>query len=137
MALLVGDGSFQFGVQALWSAARYEVPIAIFVFNNHSYQANRLALHKYGGRAAATGKYIGSYLGSPTIDNVKIAQGYGVDGEHVREPEALGSAIDRCLAIVASGRPYVVDVSIQPRFSGAGSTWHAAFSIGRGQPRES
>jgi len=137
VALLLGDGSFQFGVQALWSAARYEVPIAIFVFNNHSYQANRLALHKYGGRAAETGKYIGSYLGSPEIDNVKIAQGYGVDGERVREPEELARAIDRCLEIVASGRPYVVDVTIQPRFAGASSTWHAAFSIARGQARQS
>ena len=104
VALLLGDGSFQFGVQALWSAARYEVPVAIFIFNNHAYQANRLALHKYGGRAAQTGKYIGSYLGSPEIDNVKIAHGYGVDGERVQEPQELGEAIDRCLEAVASGR---------------------------------
>lgn len=137
VALLIGDGSFQFGIQALWSAARYEVPIAIFIFNNHAYQANRLALHKYGGRAAETGKYIGSYLGSPEIDNVEIAHGYGVDGERVQEPQELGEAIDRCLEAVASGRPYVLDVTIQPRFSGADSTWHASFSIGRGQPRQS
>jgi len=31
---LVGDGSFQFGVEALWSAVRYEVPIPIVVWNN-------------------------------------------------------------------------------------------------------
>jgi len=137
VALLLGDGSFQFGVQALWSAARYEVPIAIIIFNNNAYQANRLALHKYGGRAAETGKYIGSYLGSPKIDNVKIAQGYGVDGARVQKPEELEQAIDRCLETVSSGRPYVLDVTIQPRFSGAGSTWHASFSIARGQPRQS
>ncbi len=137
VALVLGDGSFQFGVQALWSAARYEVPIAIIIFNNRAYQANRLALHRYGGRAAETGKYVGSYLGSPEIDNVKIAEGYGVDGECVSEPDGLPAAIDRCLQAVAAGRPYVLDVVIQPRFSGAGSTWHAAFSIARRQPRSS
>jgi len=127
--LLVGDGSFQFGVQALWSAARYKIPVAVIIWNNHAYQANRLALHRYGGRAAENGKYTGTYLGSPTIDNIRIARGYGVDGEKVSEPDKLGEAIDRCIKTVASGSPYVLDVSIQPRFAGADSTWFDAFSI--------
>lgn len=124
VVLLVGDGSFQFGIQALWSAARYRVPVAIIVWNNNAYQANRHALHRYGKRAAMTGHYIGTYLGSPTIDNVKIANGYGIDGERVEDPKLLGGAIDRCLAQLESGKPYVLDVAIQPRFGGADSTWH-------------
>lgn len=127
--LLIGDGSFQFGVQALWSAARYKVPVAIVIWNNRAYQANRRALHRYGGKAAASGKYTGCYLGSPTIDNVRIAKGYGVDGEIVTNPERLGEAIDRCLKTVNSGYPYVLDVSIQPRSWGADSTWFDAFTI--------
>lgn len=127
--LLVGDGSFQFGVQALWSAARYKIPVAIIIWNNLAYQANRRALHKYGGRAAASGKYTGCYLGSPTINNVQIAHGYGVDGEKVTDPEKLGEAIDRCLKTVASGYPYVLDISVQPRFPGADSTWFDEFTI--------
>jgi thiamine pyrophosphate-dependent acetolactate synthase large subunit-like protein len=128
-ALLVGDGSFQFGVQALWSAARYKVPLAVIIWNNLAYQANRRALHQYGGRSATSGKYTGCYLGSPTIDNVQIARGYGVDGEKVSDPEKLGEAIDRCFKTVSSGYPYVLDVSIQPRFPGADSTWFDEFSI--------
>ncbi len=128
--LLVGDGSFQFGVQALWSAARYKIPVAIIIWNNRAYQANRRALHKYGGRAAASGKYTGCYLGSPTINNVQIASGYGVDGEIVTDPGKLGAAIDRCLKTVASGYPYVLDVSVQARFPGADSTWFDQFTIG-------
>jgi benzoylformate decarboxylase len=123
--LLVGDGSFQFGVQALWSSARYRVPVAIIIWNNNAYQANRRALHNYGKRAAQTGHYIGTYLGSPTIDNVKIASGYGVDGERVDDPKLLGQAIDRCLEKVATGMPYVLDVAIQTRFGGADSKWHS------------
>jgi thiamine pyrophosphate-dependent acetolactate synthase large subunit-like protein len=137
VALMVGDGSFQFGVQALWSAARYEVPVAIIIWNNTAYQANRRALHRYGGRAADTGKYIGCYLGSPKIDNIKIANGYGIEGETVTKPEKLAGAIDRCLKIVKSGRTYILDVAIQPRFPGADSVWYDSFSIARGQARKS
>jgi len=129
VALLVGDGSFQFGVQALWSAARYKVPVAIIIWNNNAYQANRRALHHYGKRAAATGKYIGCYLGSPEIDNVQIARGYGLEGERVDDPDRLGEAIDRCLARAQAGRAYVLDVSIAARFGGADSVWHDEFSL--------
>jgi benzoylformate decarboxylase len=127
--LLIGDGSFQFGVQALWSAARYKVPVAIIIWNNNAYQANRRALHSYGKRAAESGHYVGCHLGSPEIDHVGIAAGYGVNGERIAHPKRLGAAIDRCLARVAAGEPYVLDVRIQPRFSGAESTWHREFSV--------
>ena len=106
---LVGDGCYQFGVHALWTASRYEVPVGIVIWNNGQYQANRRFLHAYGGRAAETGKYIGCNLGSPDIDNVALARGYGVDGEMVAEPSEVGPAIDRCLRAMADGRPYVLD----------------------------
>ena len=96
---LVGDGGYQFGVHALWTAARYEVPVGIVVWNNGQYQANRRFLHAYGGRAAETGKYIGCNLGSPDIDNVALARGYGVDGRAVRS----GSG-DRSLPSCDGGR---------------------------------
>lgn len=124
VALLIGDGSLQFGIQALWSAARFEVPVAVFVWNNHAYQANRNALHRYGRRAAETGQYIGCYLGAPEINHVRLAEGYGVEAERVSRPAELGAAIDRCLKAVESGRPYLLDIVIQPRFGGADSTWY-------------
>jgi benzoylformate decarboxylase len=134
---LVGDGSFQFGVQALWSASRYEVPVAIVIWNNNQYQANRRFLHAYGGRAAATGKYIGCSLEHPEIDHVRIAAGYGVEGERVEDPQALGAALDRCLGAVDGGRAYVLDVRVERLFGGAESTWFDFFSVARGRARES
>ena len=133
---LIGDGSFQFGVQALWTAVRYEVPIGIVIYNNGQYQANRKFLHAYGRRAAETGKYIGVSLGAPDIDNVSIAKGYSVEGERVADPAKLGDALDRCLDAVADGRPYLLDVEIERQFGGADSDWHDFFSIARGQPRQ-
>lgn len=134
---LVGDGSFQFGVQALWTAARYEVPVGVVVWNNGQYQANRRFLHGYGGRAAETGKYIGCNLASPEIDNISLAKGYGVEGERVTDPAGLGAALDRCCKAMGEGRPYVVDVAIERRFGGAESTWYDFFSVAEREPRRS
>ena len=137
MFALVGDGSFQFGVQALWSAVRYEVPIGVVVYNNGQYQANRKFLHAYGGRAAATGKFIGCNLGAPEIDSVSLAKGYGVDGETVREPSELPVALDRCQRAMAEGRPYVLNVKVERRFGGAESEWFDFFSVAKREPRRS
>lgn len=137
VVLQVGDGSFHFGVQALWTAARYQVPVAVIIWNNNAYQANRRSLHHYGGRAAATGKYIGCYLGSPDIDPVRIAGGYGVEGATVSAPDKLTESIKRCFQAVNEGRPYVLDVRIQPRFAGADSTWIDFFSVAARSGRNS
>jgi thiamine pyrophosphate-dependent acetolactate synthase large subunit-like protein len=133
---LVGDGGFQFGVQALWSAARYEVPVGIIIWNNNGYQSNRRFLHEYGGRAAATGRYISASLDSPEIDHVAISKGYGVEAERVVHPDQLANAIDRCLRAIDRGRPYLLDVKIQRRYGGADSTWYDFFSVARKQPRQ-
>jgi benzoylformate decarboxylase len=133
---LVGDGSFQFGVQALWTAVRYEVPIAVIVWNNGSYQANRKFMHAYNRRAAATGRYPGVSIDSPAIDHVSICKGYGVEAERVDDPAALAAALQRSLDAAASGRPYVVDVKIVRRYGGADSTWFDYFSIAKGIKRQ-
>jgi benzoylformate decarboxylase len=134
---LVGDGSFQFGVQALWTAVRYEVPVAIVIWNNREYQANRKFMHQYGGRAAATGRYPGTSLDSPRIDHVAICKGYGVEAERVADPTGLASALERCFAASASGRPYVVDVDVARRYPGSETTWFDYFSVAKGIKRRS
>ena len=134
---LVGDGSFQFGVQALWTAVRYEVPIAVVIWNNGSYQANRKFMHAYNRRAAATGRYPGVSIDSPRIDHVSICKGYGVDAERVEDPAALAPALARCVQAAGSGRPYVVDVKIVRRYGGADSTWFDYFSVAKGIKRQS
>jgi benzoylformate decarboxylase len=134
---LVGDGAFQFGFQALWTAARYEVPVGVVIWNNGEFQANRSFLHAYGGRAAATGRYVGCNLGFPAIDAVSLAKGYGVEGERVHEPSELASAIERCQRAMREGRPYVLDVKVERRFGGADSEWFDAFSVAKRLPRKS
>jgi len=124
---IVGDGSYQFAVQALWTAKRFEVPVIIVIFNNMGYQANRWALAGLKGRAAETGQYIGITLDDPKIDHVGIAQAYGIDGERVDKAEQLAAALKRATAAERNGQAYVLDVVIDRRGGGADASWHEKY----------
>ena len=134
---LTGDGSFNFGCQALWSASRYEAPIGFVVFNNGQYQANRLNMARYKGRMLETNKYLGVQLGHPDIKYVSIADAYGIEAERIEDPQALAAAIGRCKRAMADGRPYLLDVIIERRFDGADSDYYDFFSVARNIPRQS
>ena len=133
---LTGDGCFNFGSQALWSAARYEVPVGIVIFNNGEYQANRQNQNLYRGRMHETGRYIGVNLRHPDIDYVKMAGAYTIEGESISDPGRLAPALARCKRAMQEGRPYVVDVRIERYFEGRDSDWHDFFSVARRIPRQ-
>ncbi len=134
---LTGDGSFNFGSQALWSASRYEVPIGIVIFNNREYQANRMVQNLYKGKIQKSGKYIGVKLDHPDINYVSMAGAYDIDGERVDKPEDLKGALQRCKRAMREGRAYLVDVRIEKRFEGADSEWYDFYSVAKGIPRQS
>lgn len=124
-----GDGAFNFGSQALWSASRYDVPIGIVIFNNGEYAANRKAQNFYRGRTSETGNYIGVNLKHPDIDYSKMAESYDIKGERVEDPDRLSDAIARCCAEMARGRPYVLDVRIERFDKGMDSEYYDYFSV--------
>ena len=134
---LTGDGSLNFGSQALWSAVRYEVPIGIIVFNNGQYQANRLNQNLYKGRMLDTGKYIGVDLGHPDISYVSMANAYAMEGERVDKPGEIAAALQRCRNAMGDGRPYLIDVRIGSWGEGSDSGWYDFFSIARNEVRKS
>jgi len=130
VALVIGDGSFMFGPQALWTMARYEIPIITVVWNNRNYQTVRHAFHKIGKKAAKTGRYPGTYLGSPEIDFTGLAGSMGVKGKRVVKPEDSKPALERAVGETKAGKPYLVDVIISTWGDGAGSSsWHQKFSL--------
>jgi len=126
---MLGDGCANFGIQALWTAARYAAPIAYVVVNNGQYQANRMNMVRYPGRMAATGHYPGVSLSHPEIDFVSLATGYGVAAEVVADPGELPTAFARAKAAMAEGRPYLIDVRVKTRFGNFDPDWHGRFSI--------
>ncbi|MDX1403702.1 MAG: thiamine pyrophosphate-binding protein [Woeseiaceae bacterium] len=130
---LTGDGCFNFGSQALWSAARYEVPIGVVIFNNGEYQANRMAQNSLRGRIYESGKYFGTNLRHPDIDYSKMAAAYGIEGESVDKPEQLAQALQRCKKAMRDGRPYLVDARIKRYHRGADSAAYDFYSVARQQ----
>jgi len=119
VVLLLGDGSYQFGMQALWTASRFALPVIIVIFNNQAYQANRWGIASVKGRAVATGHYIGINIDNPDIDHVGIARAYGIDGERVTDPADLAAAMQRAITAEKRGAAYVLDVLVDKLGPGA------------------
>lgn len=87
----IGDGSANFGITGLWSAARYQVPVVFVVLKNEAYGA----LVNFGRRLHTDGMPPFDLTG---IDFVSIAQGYGVRAESASTEEQLRDALTRAFA---------------------------------------
>lgn len=77
---LIGDGAMQYTPSALWTAARYSIPITFIVCQNSEYGA----LQRF---ARVMDVPEASYLDIPGIDAAAISRGYGVDARNI---ETLG-----------------------------------------------
>jgi benzoylformate decarboxylase len=110
---MIGDGSAMYTNQALWTAAHESLAVVYVIFNNGSYRILKQRTHALKGFSAADDVYVGMDLDQPRIDFVGLARSLGVAGEHVEKAADVGGAIRRGLA---SGGPYLVDVSIDPAF---------------------
>ncbi len=134
---VIGDGAFMFGgLQALWSMARYEVPIITVVFNNRSYNEPRQRILGKMGKQGQTGKDMACYLGSPDVDFVKVGSGFGIGGEVVKNPDDVRPALDRAIRATRDGRPYIVDVVIERTGIGAESNWYPHYSSAQHRTRK-
>jgi thiamine pyrophosphate-dependent acetolactate synthase large subunit-like protein len=127
---VVGDGSFCFsGPQPLWSMARYKTPITVVVLNNHSYNNERNRIWNGAGRQFEAARDMTCYNGSPDIDFARAANAFGVEGEVIKEPDAISGALARAKTATVEGRPYLLDVHIKREGLGAVSDWYPPYSI--------
>jgi benzoylformate decarboxylase len=127
---VVGDGSFCFsGPQPLWSMARYRAPVTVIVLNNHSYNNERNRIWNSAGRQFEAARDMTCYNGDPDVDFAKAAGAFGVEGETVKEPDALKDAFARAKTATVEGRPYLLDIHIKREGLGAVSEWHPPYSL--------
>jgi benzoylformate decarboxylase len=103
---LLGDGVFQFGLPALWTAARHRLPVTFVVLNNQAYGAVASALHRFGGAAATMGTWPGTDIGGPGL--AAIALGFGIPAYRVTGATGLADALR---AAQASPEPAVIEVA--------------------------
>ena len=82
---VIGDGSFQYSVQSIWTAARLGLPMLIVVVQNSEYAI----LKSFATLEQAPGV---PGLDIPGLDIVSIARGYGCDAARVADLDTLKQA---------------------------------------------
>jgi acetolactate synthase I/II/III large subunit len=114
---IVGDGAWHYNPvpAALGFAQEYGVPLLIVLCNNRQYASQTRNLLKYypEGAAVRDGNSVGNVI-QPTPDYVKQAEAYGGAGERVQKFSELRPALQRALAVVGSGRTFMLDVIVNP-----------------------
>ena len=79
---LIGDGAMQYTPAALWTAARYDVPVTFVICQNEEYGA----LQRFSRLMDVPD---GGYLDIPGLDPVAVARGYGVEATTLPDLDAL------------------------------------------------
>lgn len=122
---IMGDGEFLASASALWTAAHYAIPVLIVVANNRSYFTDEIQqeiVAKDRGRPVEN-RWIGQRIDEPAVDLAGLARDYGVAAEGpVAKASDLLAALERGLHCVEAGKPYLVDVLIDPT-RGASFDW--------------
>ncbi|MEU4245627.1 thiamine pyrophosphate-binding protein [Actinoplanes sp. NPDC026619] len=103
---VLGDGSALFGLQGLWSAARYRVPVTFVVVNNGEYRTLKDTLDGMKGRSARLGEYVG--LDLPGLNWQAAAQLFGLGYTRISDAGTLRD-------VVAADRrePLLVEVPVR------------------------
>lgn len=100
---VLGEGSAQYGITALWTAAAYRVPVTFLVLRNEEY----MILKWFAEVEQASGL---PGLDLPGLDVAAVAGGYGVKSREVHTREELSEALREDIA--AQDGPRLVQVPV-------------------------
>ncbi|GAB1509561.1 thiamine pyrophosphate-binding protein [Actinophytocola sp. KF-1] len=101
---VLGDGCALFGLQGLWSAARYHVPVLFLVMNNGEYRTLKDTLAEFYGPGPHPGLDLGRMEWS------KAALFFGVAAHRVDSDDELREVVASAGSLVA---PLLVDVPVR------------------------
>jgi benzoylformate decarboxylase len=101
---VLGEGSAQYGITALWTAAAYKVPVTFLVLRNEEY----MILKWFAELEQAKGL---PGLDLPGLDVAAIASAYGVSSREVGSREELTEALREDIAVQDGPRLVQVPVA--------------------------
>ncbi len=101
---VLGEGSAQYAIQGLWTAAAYEVPVTFLVLRNEEYAI----LKWFAGLEGVEGA---PGLDLPALECSALASAYGVNSRRVRARDELQAALTDA---IASESPELVEVGVSP-----------------------
>jgi benzoylformate decarboxylase len=102
---VLGEGSAQYGITALWTAVAYKVPVTFLVLRNNEY-----AILKWFSMLEQVEHAPG--LDLPGLDVAAVARGYGMPARQVADGEELVAALREDIA--ADDGPRLVQVQVAP-----------------------
>jgi thiamine pyrophosphate-dependent acetolactate synthase large subunit-like protein len=110
------------GVQAIWTAVHYRIPLLFVVANNQSFfndEVHQERVARMRGRPVEN-KWIGQRMADPEIDIAGAARFQGARGiGPVRSADELPAAFKEAIAALQAGEVVVVDVRTEPGYTPA------------------
>jgi benzoylformate decarboxylase len=104
---VVGDGSAIYQIQAVWSAAHYNIGTVFVVLSNGGYAVMDVLAGLHGGS--------GPWPGFGEIELAAVAQGFGCPARRIRTFEELTTTLDEVVPTLADrSEPLLLDVVIEP-----------------------
>jgi thiamine pyrophosphate-dependent acetolactate synthase large subunit-like protein len=119
---VLGDGDFLMGVTALWTAARYGIPLLLVVANNRSFFNDEVHQEKVALARSrpVENKWVGQRLETPEIDIAGMARAQGAAAwGPVRTAQELDTALDAAIAAVRAGQLAVIDARVGKEYAPA------------------
>ena len=120
---VIGDGDYLMGVNALWTAAHFEIPVMFVIADNRSYFNDEMHQERVAQMRSrpAQNRWIGQRIDDPRVDLVAMARAQGFEGEApVTTAEGLMKALKKGAEIVAQGGRYFIDSVIEPGYADSG-----------------
>src|SRR4051794_29798067 len=113
---VLGDGDLLMGATALWTAARYRLPLLVVVANNRSFFNDEVHQERVARRRGrpVENRWIGQHIRDPDPDLATLARALGLRGHG---PVETGEELERALATAvdaaAGGAAVLVDVRLR------------------------
>ncbi|MFO0903279.1 MAG: thiamine pyrophosphate-binding protein [Pirellulales bacterium] len=90
---LLGDGATLYGLQGLWTAARYRIPATFVVANNREYRILKVCGNVLQMPELARGERPGLDLDQPAIDFLGLARALGVEARRATTADELSDLV--------------------------------------------
>jgi acetolactate synthase-1/2/3 large subunit len=117
-----GDGDLLYSSNAIWTAARHNIPLLTIMHNNRGYHQEVMHVQRMSNRRQRVANLgrdfgpIGTSIQNPDVDFAKLASSLGAwSVGPIKNPAELAPTIKTAIEIVKSGAPALIDVWTQPR----------------------
>jgi len=107
VALFTGDGCFRMNCAEMATLVRYNIPVLIVIFNNHTLGMVRQWQHFF-----CDSRYYQTDLDDRGPDFVKLADAYNVAAHRAADEVSFLAALESCRAELAAGKPAVIEVIV-------------------------